>query len=329
MKTINNNAFTGCTSLSEITLPPSITSIGQGAFTGGTQLGGDIYLPNLVTLGAYGIFNGSQIETISSLGKITTAGGSIAADCAQLHTVVLPDTMVTLPASAFKNCTSLVNLTLPKELTSFGTSAFEGCSALTRVNLPQSITTIGIDVFRYCTSLAEINLDKVNTISERAFLGCSSLVDCGDLSSLQIIGNQGLRDAKLVKEILSLPNLTSIGTQAFHSSSFTRIENLGSITSIALGNNNNRTLGTWDTIKSIVFPSTITSIGGGDWYAENKMEYMICHAETPPTVGDAAFLGNSNKCPIYVPDASVTAYREASTWIDNTDRIKPLSEYTE
>lgn len=326
LKTINNNAFTGCTSLRDITLPPSITSIGQGAFTGGTQLGGDIYLPNLVSLGSYGIFNGSQIESISSLGKITTAGGPIAGDCTKLHTVVLPDTMVTLPASAFKNCTALVNLTLPKELTSFGTSAFEGCSALTRVNLPQSITTIGLDVFKYCTLLAEINLDKVNTILGRAFLGCSSLVDCGDLSSLQSIGDQGLHGAKL-KGILSLPNLTSIGTEAFHSSSFTRIENLGSITSIALGNNNKRTLGTWDTIKSIVFPSTITSIGGGDWYAESEMEYMICHAETPPTVGDAAFLGNSNKCPIYVPDTSVTAYREASTWVDNADRIFPMEAY--
>jgi hypothetical protein len=57
------------------------------------------------------------------------------------------------------------------------------------------------------------------------------------------------------------------------------------------------------------------------------MEYMICHAETPPTVGDVAFLGNSNKCPIYVPDANVNDYKTASGWINYADRIYPMSLY--
>ena len=59
-----------------------------------------------------------------------------------------------------------------------------------------------------------------------------------------------------------------------------------------------------------------------------SLQYVICQAVTPPTIGTDNFT-NTNNCPIYVPDASVTAYREASVWVSYADRIKPLSEYTE
>ena len=80
--------------------------------------------------------------------------------------------------------------------------------------------------------------------------------------------------------------------------------------------------------KVIRLGPNVSKIGSYSCRYNTSLEAYICEAETPPTLGNLVFQYSVN-FPIYVPDASVDAYKEASGWAAYADRIKPLSEYTE
>ena len=106
---IIDNAFYGCTSLKSITLPNSVTSIGNLAFTGCTSLK-SITIPNSVT----------------SIGDWAFSG------CTSLESITIPNSVTSVGYNAFSGCTSLESITLPDSVTAIGTEAFSG-SALTDV----------------------------------------------------------------------------------------------------------------------------------------------------------------------------------------------------
>lgn len=82
-------------------------------------------------------------------------------------------------------------------------------------------------------------------------------------------------------------------------------------------------------VDLIVVPSTVTRIGNRALYVEADLSKGIkVLATEPPTLGSTDAIGLLNwKCPIYVPDASVEAYKTA--WSNHANRIKPLSEFVE
>ena len=248
--------------------------------------------------------------------------------------------VVRIDARAFDNCTSLEieDLSLPN-LETLGQNAFYGVkikkisnlgkitalpvgsgttqnfgdkSTLEEVVLPDTITSIPSYSFQSYNVLNKIDLpNSITSINQDAFYGCSSL-----------------------SIIVSLPNLKTIGLRAFHKSGITRIENLGSITVITKSNTGNNANGCFGECKSLVFariPATCIEIGDGA-FAGTSLRTLIVENTTPPKLGNRAIYQNpiaSGVGFIYVPDASVTAYREASGWSAYADRIKPLSEYTE
>jgi hypothetical protein len=73
----------------------------------------------------------------------------------------------------------------------------------------------------------------------------------------------------------------------------------------------------------------LTKIGNKTFNGCINLKKVVMNAYTPPTLGDNVFAGTHADLAIYVPDHSVTAYREASGWSAYADRIKPLSQYVE
>ena len=111
---------------------------------------------------------------------------------------------------------------------------------LTEVHLPETLKTIGSCCFQDCTSLADINFPSLlTTIKAYAFSGCTAL---------EI-------------EDLSLPNLETIGLNAFSGVKITRISNLGKLTSLQNISWDQNIFGDKTTLVSVNLPSTLTSIG--------------------------------------------------------------------
>ena len=149
---IGDSAFDG-TSLTTISLPDGVTSIGRKAFDGCRSLI-SISIPN----------------------SVASMGNYAFADCINLTNIVIPDGVTSIGNSAFEGCTSLTSITIPDSVTSIGVDAFRACPSLTNITIPDGVTSIGREAFFQCTSLQSITIpDGVTNIGYAAFRECTNL----------------------------------------------------------------------------------------------------------------------------------------------------------
>ena len=267
--------------------------------------------------------------------------------------------IITLVTSAFNGCSSLAEISLPASLTSIGNNAFNGCSSLARVlNLENTkVTSINTYAFYDCTSLAEINFhSSLKKIDSFAFYGCSSLTklnipeeirnlqildmafyNCTSLSVINVSAisqlGRGAFSGVQLSGVVNFENLTEIGAYALRYTNVTHVKFPAIITLPALYN--------YDGIFSFCTHLVLVDIGenctgiGDQSFGRNVGTQgiditLIVRASTPPTLGGPLTRTNSaNIGSIFVPDASVEAYKQATNWSLYADVIKPLSEYTE
>lgn len=187
-------------------------------------------------------------------------------------------------------CLNLKRVTINSPVTNVDSYAFRNSTALVSVTLPDTITTISPYAFRGCTSLALTSLpDGVTLIDSSAFRDCTSLALTSLPEGLTSIGGSAFRDCTSLA-LTSLPDgLTSIGGSTFYGCT---------------------------SITYLVLPSSVTDIDQTAFYkvatTTNKLTLTIL-ATTPPTLGSSAFTTSTlNK--IYVPAASLEAYKTATNW---------------
>ena len=129
-------AFSGCSGLTSVTIPNSVTSIGASAFEGCSKL----------------VYNVK--ENLKYLGNVKN-----------------PYLYLTGPTS-----TSIAEANIDKNCRFIGVEAFEYCRSLTSVVIPDSVTSIGVEAFYYCSGLTSVTIpDSVISIGYSAFKGCSGL----------------------------------------------------------------------------------------------------------------------------------------------------------
>ena len=146
---IGSSAFSGCTSLTSVTIGNSVTSIGDSAFSDCASLI-SITIPN----------------------SVTTIGNNAFSGCSSLTSVTIPNSVESIGDNAFQNCSSLTSATIGNNVTSIGSSAFSGCTSLTSITIPDSVTTIGNNAFNGCSKLKKIEIpDSVTYIGSKAFDG--------------------------------------------------------------------------------------------------------------------------------------------------------------
>ena len=178
VKRIGDSAFLGCSSLTSIELPDSVTEIGWDAFEGCSNLT-SIELPDSVTEIGWDAFEGcSNLTSIELPDNITEIGWEAFNGCSSLMSIELPDSVTEIGIWAFNGCSSLTSIELPDSVTKIGGYAFSGCSSLTSIELPDSVTEIGTWAFEDCSSLTSIEIpDSVTEIGSGAFRNCSSLTE--------------------------------------------------------------------------------------------------------------------------------------------------------
>ena len=247
---------------STVTIPNSVTSIGENAFRD-CKILTSITIPSSVTnIGNtynYGAFDGC--DSIETLTYNTNAIGSNFSNKKLLKNINIGDAVTSIGGHAFGNCSSLTSITIPNSVTSIGNRAFEYCSGLTSVTIPNSVTSIGESAFSDCYSLTSITIpNSVTSIGNRAFGYCSSLTSVTIPNSVTNIGEYAFEHCESLKSI-TLPNsITSIGNGAFsRCSSLTSIEIPNSVTSI--GNEAFSSFDIHSNLKSVTIPNSVTSIG--------------------------------------------------------------------
>lgn len=191
---IGDNAFSGCVNLSAITLPPTITSIGNYAFGYSVDNQGypvpcsslqSIVIPPSVTSIGYYAFSRSGLTEVILPPSVTSIGTLAFGDCDNLEYVYLPASVTSIEGNAFTG-TSIWTIEVDQENPVYDSRG--GCNAIIQTDInklitgckstviPDDVLSIGVSAFENATGLTTINLpSSVESIGEYAFANCSGL----------------------------------------------------------------------------------------------------------------------------------------------------------
>lgn len=259
-------------------------------------------------------FYGSSSYTL--LRKNTSEGENIVyANCVQ--NIRLGNRIANIGYSAFYNCHSLKSITIPETVTALDTNAFYNCISLKSITIPYSVTSIGSYAFNSCRSLMNIAIPiNMTNINASAFVGCYALMNITIPLNITNIGNYAFNDCINLTDIIIPNGIDTIKTGVFRGcTNLTKISlpvELQSIWSYAFYN--------CKSLIHITIPDTVSYIEGqvfnGCW---GIVAYYIKPTE-PPTINYGTF-SLASDCLIYVPAASLDAYKTASNWSSLADKM--------
>ena len=228
LKTIKNDAFLGCGSLTEIIIPDNVTELGSYAFK-------DCYGAESITIGKgiktiyeYTFKNCNNAKTLVLSEGLEKIGDYAFAECKSLTEIIIPDSVNKIYNHAFFKCNNAKTLVLSEGLKEIGASAFEECSSLTEIIIPDSVNTMGSEAFYHCYGLTSITIGTgLETIPYRAFLTWEkapiSEVIFKAPSKVKILGGECFAHIGSMDRFIIPDSVTTISEGALSNCSFKEI----------------------------------------------------------------------------------------------------------
>lgn len=191
VRSIGEDAFRDCSSLEGVIFENTVLEkISDGAFWGCSALS-SIALPDSVTEIERNAFFETGLRNIQLPEKLTLIGGGAFCNCKNLKQVQLPPQLKELGEGAFFNCENLTQIQLPAQLNKLGTDAFRNCTSLDKIDIPAGLKQIESATF--CnTGLTSVTLHEgLTKIEDWAFHDClklkkiripKSVTDIGELA---------------------------------------------------------------------------------------------------------------------------------------------------
>ena len=204
--------------LTSVTIPSTVTSIGDMAFSGCSGLTSVNFPASLTSIGYHAFWNCNGLTSVNFPASLTSIGKEAFWNCNGLTSVSLSSctSLTSIGASAFESCEGLTSVSFPASLTSIGANAFSGCSGLTSVSFPASLTSIGERAFDYCSGLTSVNFPaSLTSIGDEAFSSCLDLTSVSFPARLTSIGNYAFSSCLDLTSVSFPASLTSIGKDAF------------------------------------------------------------------------------------------------------------------
>ena len=353
VESIGPYAFNGCSRLTGIVIPNSVTSIGKLAFKGCTNLT-CINIPSSVTyIGNRGFEDCTGLIDITIPNSVTDMGSSAFSGCSGLNSAIIGNSVTCINDSTFCNCISLSNIDIPNSVISIGNQAFVGCDGLTNIDISNYVTSIGRQAFARCSNLSSVAIgSSVSSISNNAFDDCQSLatitVDSGNMTydsrdncnalietesntlflgckcstipgTVTSIGDYAFSTCRGLTSITIPNSVTRIGDNAFSwCNNLTHIDIPNSVTSIG-----NDAFYSCSGLTSVTIPNSVTSIGNRAFYRCSSLTSIDC-PNSVTSIGDEAFSDCRSLTSVTIPNSvSSIGYRAFS----NCTRLKDVYCY--
>ena len=365
VKSIGDDAFSGCTGLTSINIPNGITSIGEYAFSRCSGLT-SIIIPSGIKIIGAGTFSYCTGLTSINIPEGVTGimsrwypigeGQYVSFDgvfegCSGLTSIIIPNSVDSIGYATFSGCTGLTSINIPNSVTSIGEKAFSGCSALTSINIPSGIKIIGSGTFSYCTGLTSITIPEgVTKITNSgyhngayfsffygAFEGCTSLTSINLPNSIISIGEKAFSGCRALTSITIPSSVTEIRNDAFY--------NCTSLASVTLKNGIN-SIGSYNSqewgdreykgvfegcisLTSISIPNSVKSIGKYTFSGCSGLNSVTVHWQRPLIIDRVVFdRVTLNRVKLTVPQGTASLYQSAYVWKDFNPMVEQLVNYT-
>ena len=229
---VNGGAFIG-SGLATAVFEEGITKVIDGLFSGCGSLQ-SVTIPDTVTvIGELSFGSCSALTAVEIPASVTTIGNRAFMQCTGLTGIVLPDSITGIGDSAFANCTSLAQLTLSKRVTQIEKDAFLNCISLTQVEIPKSLLSAS-GIFAGCSGLKTITFEEgTEMIREGLLMNCGGLEEIIIPDTVMAIGNYAFSGCTNLSKIDIPDSVVTIGEYAMSScSGLSAIEIPGSVTTI-------------------------------------------------------------------------------------------------
>ena len=277
-----------------------------------------ITIPSSVkTIDNFAFYHCHSLTSCTMAEGLTSIGTQVFAYCTSLSDVTIPNSVTNMENYAFSGCTSLTTITIPN-VTTINNFTFKNCLNLESATIGSGVRTVGEGVFDGCTRLSSLTISNgVTTINAKAFSGLTSISSITIPDSVTSIGNSAFYKCNSLSNLTIGSGVTSISGSAFcYCSGLTSVNIPDNVTTIGLN-----AFAYSYSLKSLTIGSGVTLIGGNAFIYCTGLTSVTIDATTPPTLQLYAF-SETNNCPIYVPSASVNAYRTATNWSDYASRIQ-------
>lgn len=335
------SSFANCKTLKRVILPEKLEEIRTSLFEGCSALT-TLVIPNTVTKIGKNAFKESGLTQITLPESLTTIEAS-AFYKTKLETITIPKNVTKIPEDCFYQCENLIRAMFPNTLTTIDARAFRGCSNLTNIDIPTSLETIGVGAFGDCKNLKLTNQfrfpDSMKEIGEAAFenctqLGINQLIFPGNMENANIGGFKNcdvthvfveegaktvtLTSNKYIKSI-TLPKTVSklVGfLDAVELESFV-IDEDAPLTEIGV-----YTFFRCTKLKSFICPKSVTKIGGMAFSECSALE-TVKLPEGITSIGNRAFEYCSSLVNLNIPKGVKTigtkAFLSCSSWTGEVD----------
>jgi hypothetical protein len=287
---IGESAFYS-TPVASVTIPSSVTNIGDYAFQSCVNLTNVILTNGLTSAGDFAFQYCSRLAGLTLPASLASIGDDAFDSCISLTNVTIPGTVTNIAANAFFYCLGLTNVTISNGVANIGDDAFWRCASLAGVSIPPSVTNIGVSAFEGCTAMTAITVDSQNP----AYSSLNGvLFDTNQTTLIEYPGGLGGSYA-------TPAGVTSIGEFAFAScAGLTAVTLSESVTNIATG-----AFEDCPSLTSVNLPAAIASIGSFAFFDCAGLTNFTIPASVT-NLGDYAFSYCSSLTAVYF-DANAPA----------------------
>lgn len=308
---IGDDAFSGCSELTSVTIPNSIISIDIKAFYGCSGIT-SLTIPNSVTnIGGLAFSNCSGLTSVYYTGTIAewcgilfdsqplTYAHNLYINNQLVTDLVIPETITEIKSYAFSGASCLTSVTIPNSVTSIGYNAFAKCYGLPMVTIPSSVTSIGDEAFLDCIRLKTVNFNATNCASMYlVWDGCTAFMTLNIGNNVTNIPDFAFESCYELTAVAIPNSVNVIGECAF--------ANCSGMTSLTIGNSvtsigREAFLGCWR-LTSLAIPNSVSNIGSSAfWNCSGLTSVSISNSVN--TIDSGVFYGCSNLTSITIPNS--------------------------
>ena len=298
--TVGENAFLNCTGITEITIPNSVTNIGHYAFNGCTALkkisfedGESTLSLGCKSFSSYSSYLGQGLFYDCPL-EVLYLGRNLSYNSHQNHGY-----------SPFYGKTTLTDVTIGNNVTVIGECAFLDCTELIDIRIPNNVKTIENSAFANCTGITEITIpNSVTEIKYDVFNGCTALKDFtiedGDCALFVGCKSGTIRDGLLYDCPLETLYLGRDLSHDYYSPFY----NKTTLKNVTIGNRvtsiGNNAFYNCNSLTNIELPNSITKIGYGSFRYCSGLTGALIIPNSVITIGYDAFKNCTGLTSVYI-----------------------------